>query len=203
MANQDVNTASALADHLAMISRGANAYEFGVFYRTVMTGTGVWRTQAELAKAMNVSRAHVSKALAAARLPQEIVCLFGPKLITFRLAACLNRLIDQFGLDHLLANATRVPINALTTDEILTLLVAGERVESADKPRLSVIDSGTALRLELSDLNILLPYLRQLEGMIGWSVSMILSDPARGPHRPRRYKRRARVEPAAARGKAI
>ncbi|MFX1670957.1 hypothetical protein PWR63_01385 [Paraburkholderia sp. A2WS-5] len=197
MTNQDANIAAALAEHSAMISRGANAYEFGVFYRSLMTRAGLWRTQAELAKAMNVSRAHVSKALAAARLPGEIVGIFGARQITFRLAECLSRLIAEFGVDHLQRNATRVPINARTTDEILRFLAEGEIPESTDKPRLSVIESGKALRLELTDLHIVLPYLTQLEHMIAWSVSVILSDPARGPRRPRRYKRRARVKPAA------
>jgi hypothetical protein len=195
--DHDESSAAALNEHQAMVSRRANAYELGVFYRTLIDGSGKWRTQRDLAEAMNVSRAHVSKAITAAGLPRKLVSIFGPKLITFRLAACLNRLIDQFGLDHLLRNAERAPMDALTTDEILTLLVTGESAESTVQPRLRVIDTGKALRLELPELETVLPHLRQLESMIAWSVSMILSDPGRGPRRPRRYKIRARVRPAA------
>jgi len=75
-------------------------------------------------------------------------------------------------------------------------LVQDAKRHGVRKPRLSVMESGKALRLELTDLHIVLPYLSQLERMIAWSVSMILSDPARGPRRPRRYKRRARVKSA-------
>lgn len=195
MPKQHANVASALAKHMAMCSRGASAYELGLFYRSVISETGVWRTQAELAKAMNVSQAHVSKSLAAARLPREIVALFGPQLVTFRLAASLNNLIDQIGLEHLLANAARLPNGALGTVEILTFLVAGERAEAVEKPRLCIIGRGKALRLEFSELDIVLPHLRQLERMIAWSISMILSEPAHGARRTRRYKRCSRARP--------
>lgn len=173
-----------------MCSRGASAYELGLYYRDLLSGTGLWQTQAELAQAMNVSRAHVSKCLAAARLPQEIVSLFGPEMITFRLAASLTRLIDDLGLEHLLVNATRLPNVVLGTVDILTVLVAGKGAEATDQVRLRV-GRGKALRLELPDPGIVLPHLRQLERMIAWYISTVLSGPAQGNGRPPRYKRRA------------
>lgn len=196
MRDRHTKRARALREHMAICSRGASAYELGLYYRDLLSGTGVWQTQAELAQAMNVSRAHVSKCLAAARLPQEIVSLFGPEMITFRLAASLTRLIDELGLEHLLVNATRLPNVALGTVDILTVLVAGESAEATDQVRLRV-GRGKALRLELPDPGIVLPHLRQLERMIAWSISMVLSVPSNGARPTRRYKRRVRSKSAA------
>lgn len=189
---------SALKQHTTMLSEGATPYELGLFYRSVLAAK-LWQTQSELASAVDVSQSRVSKALSVVTLPREFLQLFGPKRITFRLAARLHQLVEQFGMDNLRANAARIPQGPLTADEALTFLIRGERPTSDEKPRLCLIDQGQALRLDLPDLDRLLPHLEVLESLLAEFIPRIRdsASPKRGRYiMAKRCARRRSVDAA-------
>src|SRR5882762_8723513 len=66
----------AVNQHVRLRERRSSALAYGRFYLDLLERK-IWSTQAELAVGLEVSKGHISKALKAARLPNEVLRTFG------------------------------------------------------------------------------------------------------------------------------
>ena len=196
------NKATANRIHAEMQANGASTYELGLFYRT-MLARQLWPSQTSLAEFFGVSNAQVSRHVAIARLPIEVVEAFGdPTRISFRVGSLLLEALDKFGDAVIAARAKQaVALDYRSVDDILEFVVAN-RIPTRQMTKVSVrlARDKKTLRVELPNMGRLVPYLPKLESFLATAILMfevtLASDAAAATKSRERLARRRTRTPA-------
>lgn len=151
--------------HLAFQRKQASALTYGRFY-TELLRAGVWATQSELAAGLQVSKAQVSKTIKAAKLPPEVLRVFGPEeRISFRVAETIAGLTSAIGPEDLVRRARKIGTRSdLPVAELLDCLARGST--PSDEPKfikMSVGRGGRYIRIESPDIGAMIARLDELE----------------------------------------
>lgn len=119
LSDKDLQFKTASDAHRALQAQTLSAVRFGNFYQSLLS-TGLWNSQASLSRSLGVSKAKISRALMAARLPDEVVEAFdGGEAITYRRAHAIGLLIGALGAGVVrkkrsyCRNCQRLPLSSL------------------------------------------------------------------------------------------
>ncbi|MEM5331417.1 hypothetical protein VSR34_33305 [Paraburkholderia sp. JHI2823] len=169
------NKATAKAVHAGLIAGRASPYEFGVFYRTMLT-QGLWRSQTSIAKDLGLSRAHVTKTLSIARIPPTVVALLGgPARISFRVGPLILSAIDTVGEDGVAARArTAKDLGYVSIEDVLEYVLTNRLPEPREKSavRIRLTRDRKALRIETPIAIRLLRDVGKLEDYMALAFAM-------------------------------
>ena len=160
--------AIATSVHSRMRADGASHYELGLFYKAMLMKR-LWSTHRDLAESLGVSRSNVSKAIALTRIPTEVVeTLGGPKQISFRIGELLLDTIDKTGERVFINRARDAGRLGYTEIEEFFEFVVLDRIPKCipNKVRVGLTRDKRSLRVQISNLDQLLPHLSQLETFI-------------------------------------
>ncbi|OBR54059.1 hypothetical protein A6456_22305 [Paraburkholderia tropica] len=147
--------AAALDDLRALKSRGASAYELGEFFRRLLS-RGVWDSQASIAKAFDVSKSQVSKAIAMTKFPPELVSAFpDPRWITLRIADALSDAIRLQSAEAVVAKVMQAKIRGYTTPEDLIECICAPKMGASHSSEVTVrlTRNKDAFRIEVPRLD--------------------------------------------------
>jgi hypothetical protein len=124
------------------------AVAFGRFFMKLISNK-TWDTQAELSRALTVSKAHVSKAIKAARLPEAVRKVFGDdRRISYRTADVIEEIAGHIGNEKLVVHAIRLGSRVdLGVQDILAALTSGSLPEKPRKVRLAIRRGEDFIRL--------------------------------------------------------
>jgi hypothetical protein len=170
------NKVTAKAVHTKMRANGASPYELGLFYKALLR-RGLWSSKSHLAESLGVSVSNVSKVVALTRIPAEVIdAIGGAKHISFRTGALLLDAIDQIGETVFIARVREAArLNCVSVDDILEFAVFDRIPEGTpNRVRVRLARDNKSLRVEIADLDRLLPHLLRLEMFI--STSFILFE---------------------------
>ncbi|EEF26624.1 conserved hypothetical protein, partial [Ricinus communis] len=90
------NRRTAIAVHNRLCDAKAPMLKLGRFYCS-MLDRGIWDSQKAMSNDLGVSTSTISRTIAAARLPHEVLSLFSDRTLAFRNVSSLNFLVQQFG----------------------------------------------------------------------------------------------------------
>jgi hypothetical protein len=168
----------AVARHALIRKRAYSPVALGRFYQQLLERR-IWPTQAALADGLGISTSQVSRALAAARLPNEVIQAFGDvERITFRVVTALTMLIASMGVDVVRGNAARLPrAPELSVDAVLTAISTGESPRVAALPfKLSAGPGGRYIRIDSPHIARLLPRIPELEAFLSIAITGALKS---------------------------
>jgi hypothetical protein len=161
-----------------MRANGASHYELGFFYKAMLVRR-LWSSQADLAKSLDVSGSSVSKVIALTRIPMEIVeALGGAECISFRIGELLLGAIDKIGQAMFILRVREAVRAGYTgVDDILEFAVF-DRIpkRTPNMVQVRLARDKRSLRVEIPDLDQLLPHLSQLEDFILRAFAMFRAD---------------------------
>jgi hypothetical protein len=168
------NRVTAKAVHTRMRTEGASPYELGCFYKAMLTRR-LWTSHRDLAESLGASRSNVSKAVALARIPAEVVsAIGGSKQISFRIGKVLLHAIDRTGEAVFVSRvheAVRVGYTAV--DDVLEFAIFDRIPRSTPSMvRVRLARDKKSLRVEDPDLDQLLPHIQRLEAFISSSLRL-------------------------------
>ncbi|MFM0147728.1 hypothetical protein [Paraburkholderia sp. RL18-085-BIA-A] len=164
----------ALQQHMLLRDQKAPALTYGRFYQRLL-GVGVFTTQLDLSIGLSVSKGHVSKALKAARLPPEVLRVFGPeRRMSFRVVDALTELAGVIGAKTLTTRAEQLgERSGLTVSEILDSLVRGETPSHLPRSiKMSIGRGGRYIRIESPDIVKMISRLHELETALNLAARM-------------------------------
>lgn len=195
------NKVTARAVHKRMREKGASHYALGCFYKDMLTRR-LWSSQSDLARSFGISKATVSKVIGLTRIPTEVVeAIGGGKHVSFRIGELLLSAIDKIGAAIFISRAREaVRAGLVAVDDILEFAV----FDRIPKPTPSAVQVRLArdkrsLRVEVPDLDQLLPHLSDLEKFITRSFYFfkadVLSRPIAAAEGARRRLRMAAPSP--------
>jgi len=164
-----------------MRANGASHYELGSFYKDMLTRR-LWASQSDLAKSLGVSESNVSRVIALTRIPTEVVkAIGGAEHISFRIGELLLSAIDKIGAAIFVSRvreAVRVGYTAI--DDILEFAVLDRIPEGTPTTvRVHLARDKRSLRVEISDLDQLLPHLSEVEALISRGFALFKADLSR------------------------
>lgn len=162
------NKVTARAVHKRMRGEGASHYALGCFYKDMLTRR-LWSSQSDLARSLGISKSNVSKAIALTRIPVEVVeAIGGAKLVTFRISELLLSAIDRFGAAMFILRVREaVRAGFVALDDILEFAVFDRLPRPTPSAvRVRLARDKKSLRLDVPDLDQLLPHLAELEKSI-------------------------------------
>lgn len=165
----------ALEYHCLLRHRETSALTYGRFYQRLLKA-GVFATQRELSVALSVSKGHVSKALKSARLPGDVLRVFGSEAqVSFRVAEVLAELVQVVGVKTLTTRANQLGTRSdLSATHILDALARGEpRPDSSKSIRMSVGRGGRYIRIESPNIVGLISRLHELETALNLAVRLV------------------------------
>ncbi|MFX1695330.1 hypothetical protein [Paraburkholderia sp. A1RO-1] len=172
------NRVTAIAVHTRMRENGSSHYELGFFYKA-MLARRLWSSQSDLAKSLGVSESNLSKVIGLTRIPMEVVeAIGGPEHISFRIGELLLEAIDQFG-DAMFVTRVReaVRVGYAAVDDILEFAVF-DRIPrcTPNIVRVRLARDKRSLRVEIPDLDQLLPHLSKLENFLSGFFMMFKAE---------------------------
>ncbi|MGF6652779.1 hypothetical protein OKW34_003368 [Paraburkholderia youngii] len=155
------NQGTAIATHKRLKAANESLVVIGRFYLALIE-QGLWPTQKALASELGVSGAHMSRMLAAARLPEEVLRAFGDRhAFSFADIATLQFLVKENGEQVIKQRARAVPQNTRPED-VLGILTTGKR--SAPRGiRIRLGRDRKHLRVESPNIERLIPRIEELE----------------------------------------
>ncbi|MBB2984315.1 hypothetical protein FHX57_006412 [Paraburkholderia tropica] len=192
---QSLNKRTARSMHAQMQELDASRYEVGLFYRGVLRQQ-IWPSQREMAKALGVSTSSVSRLIALASIPGEVVSALGsPNELSFR--------VGELVLGALRVSGERVVIERAKEAKRLGYPEVEERIEyivsnripqqSVAKIRVRLARDKQSLRVEMPQLLRLMPHLSALEEWLSNSITFfeasVLSQVAVAAHDAREARR--------------
>ncbi|WP_125483232.1 hypothetical protein [Caballeronia choica] len=129
---------------------------------------GEWNTYSECARVLNVSRRHISDAVAIGQIPDAVRYLFWETDLTFAIGRRLLALKNELGADEMLVRARRVEpmfkVAGRTAENILTELRAEHiRPSNFFRVRIKKGRGPNRLVIECRDAELLLRYRREME----------------------------------------
>lgn len=158
------NRRTAVAVHRRLRDANAPLIKLGMFYRAMLERK-IWGNQKSMATELGVSTAQLSRMVVAARLPQEVLALFGEKQqLAFRDVATLNTLIHQYGEAEIAKRASAILPGAPLGD-IFSLLTTGRRVPRKGV-KVSIARGGKYLRVEAPNLAQIAPRVKEVEEVL-------------------------------------
>ena len=160
-----------------MRANSASHYELGLFYQAMLKRR-LWSSHRDLAESFGVSRPNVSKAIALARIPSEVVnAIGGAEHISFRVGALLLDAIDQIGEALFIRRAREaVRVGFTAVDDILEFVVFDRIPQPApNKIQVHLARDKKSLRVDIPDLDDLLPHLPRVEAFISTAFVMFKS----------------------------
>jgi hypothetical protein len=164
----------AIRHHAKLREQKASAPTYGRFYQCLLDHK-VWTTRRELSIELSISKGHVSKAINAARLPPEVLQVFGPaRRVSFRVTGALSELVAVVGVEKIIARAEQLGERPdLTVTQVLDCLVRG--VTPNREPRafeLSVGRGGRYIRIDSPDILKMISRLHELETALNLAMEM-------------------------------
>ncbi|WP_186057947.1 hypothetical protein [Burkholderia gladioli] len=145
---------SAIAAHGRLRVGGASILHLGWFYMAMLE-RALWPTQATMASDLQVSASNVSRSMAAARLPRELVDAAGGEArMTFSVADTFDFLVSRLGAAVVTERAQKLP-PGLSVKEIEHALVTGVSPRS-DQIRVSISANRKHLIVESDELSSVL-----------------------------------------------
>jgi hypothetical protein len=151
---------TALALHKRLRETKAPLIDMGRFY-LFMVEQGRWATQKTMASDLGVSTAQVSRLVAAARLPEELLELFANKALVFSDIATLHMLVRQFGKTEIANRAKGVPLEC-SLEDIFSILTTGKKPPRKGV-RISIVRGQKYLRVDVPKFAQIAPQIRELE----------------------------------------
>ncbi|WP_321936241.1 hypothetical protein [Paraburkholderia sp. J8-2] len=171
------NKVTAIAVQARMRANAASHYELGLFYQAMLKRR-LWSSHRDLAESFGTSRPNVSKAIALARIPSEVVdAIGGAKHISFRIGALLLGAIDKIGEALFIRRAREaVRVGYTAVDDILEFAVF-DRIpqRTPNKIQVHLARDKKSLRVDIPDLDELLPHLPRVEAFISTAFVMFKS----------------------------
>ncbi|TDN59104.1 hypothetical protein [Paraburkholderia sp. BL10I2N1] len=164
--------------HSDMREERASTVAIGRFYACLMQAK-VWASQAALSVGLGVSKAHVSRHLKAARLPDEVIKTFGDdRRISFRTIDLLEQLSKEIGEDRLRQHAIQLGMRKdLSPRDILVALATGSASELPSQVvRLSVHRGERYIRLDSPHIRRLSKDLPNLEAKLNLALKLLGFD---------------------------
>lgn len=171
------NRVTAIAVQARMRANSASHYELGLFYQAMLKRR-LWSSHRDLAESFGVSRPNVSKAIALARIPSEVVnAIGGAEHISFRIGALLLDAIDKIGEARFIRRAREaVRVGFTAVDDILEFVVFDRIPQPApNKIQVHLARDKKSLRVDIPDLDDLLPHLPRVEAFISTAFVMFKS----------------------------
>ncbi|HKR46366.1 MAG TPA: hypothetical protein VJU59_43030 [Paraburkholderia sp.] len=162
------NKVTARAVHKRMRAEGASHYALGCFYKDMLTRR-LWSSQSDLARSLEISKSNISKAIALTRIPMEVVeAVGGAKHVSFRIGELLLSAIDKFGAAMFISRVREaVRAGFVALDDILEFAVFDRLPRPTPRAvRVRLARDKKSLRLDIPDLDQLLPHLSDLEEFI-------------------------------------
>lgn len=166
---------TAIAVHARLRASSAAPVQLGRFYVAILERR-LWPTQQELAQACGVSSATVSRSIAIAAFPAEVLGAFdNGERLTYRTANTVQALIAALGNEVVRANARRVRRgDSQSIDDIITTIAAGKTPPSANsRLKLTVARDRRYIRIDSSQIDRLIPRLKQIEDLL---MVFVLAD---------------------------
>ncbi|WP_429496276.1 hypothetical protein [Paraburkholderia youngii] len=158
------NQRTAIATHKRLKAANESVVVMGRFYLALIE-RGLWPTQKALASELGVSGAHMSRLLAAARLPDEVLRAFGDRhAFSFTDIATLQLLVKENGEQVIQQRARDVPQNARPED-VLGILTTGKR-PAPRGIRVTLGRDGKHLRIESPNIKRVIPRIEELERIL-------------------------------------
>ncbi|MEX3639631.1 hypothetical protein [Paraburkholderia sp. BR14320] len=158
------NQRAAIATHTRLKAANESLVVMGQFYLALIE-RGLWPTQKALASELGVSGAHMSRMLAAARLPEEVLRAFGDRhAFSFTDIATLQLLVKEKGEQVIKQRAQAVPQNARPED-VLGALTTGKRPAPLGI-RVRLGRDRKHLRIESPNIERVIPRIEELEQIL-------------------------------------
>ncbi len=161
--------------HREMRASGASHYELGSFYKDMLTRR-LWSSQSDLAKSLGVSESTVSRVIDLTRIPTEVVeAIGGARHISFRIGGLLLSAIDRIGAAVFVSRVREaVRMGYAAVDDILEFAVF-DRIPKVTPTtaRVRLARDKRSLRVEIPDLDELLPHLATLEACFLTALDMM------------------------------
>jgi len=170
------NRRTATALHNRLRAEKSPMLQLGRFYNA-MLNRGVWDSQKAMAEDLGVSPATLSKTIASARLPVEVLRVFGSRPIGFRNLSSLNLLVKQVGEAEIIRRALSIPPGTLT-DEIFAVLTTGKK-PSRMRVRVSISANAEYLRVDVPNMALVAPRVKELEELLNAMLGSAVSEPRR------------------------
>lgn len=168
-----LNKRTARTTHDELQASGASRYEIGVFYRAALSQQ-IWASQREMADALGVSTSGVSRFLALANIPVEVVEALGsPNDLTARVGELLLGALKLSGKSTLVRRAIDAKrLGYKETNELIEYIVS-DRIpqQNVGKIRVRLARDKKSLRVELPELLRLVPHLSRLEEWLSASIT--------------------------------
>lgn len=159
---------NAIHVHATLPDSSCTPAELGRFYIDILKRR-LWASQTELAKSLGVSTSILSRSMAIARLPNEIISLAGgPEKITFRLGRRINDLIEELGIEAVVRNAANVrPNRSRSTHDLLAALENGGVPPLPGQPiSVSLDKSNGFIRIESPYISDIAAHLTLIEDLL-------------------------------------
>ena len=158
----------AISVHAKLRDSGCTPAALGRFYIDILKQR-LWPSQAELAKSLGVSTSILSRAMAIARIPNEITSLIGgPEKITFRLGKRIDDLIEELGIEAVVRNAANLRSNrSRSTHDLLAALANGGDPPLSGQPiSVSLDKSNSFIRIESPYISDIAAHLTLIEDLL-------------------------------------
>ncbi|RQN37299.1 hypothetical protein EHZ25_20340 [Paraburkholderia tropica] len=170
---QSLNKRTARSMHAQMQELDVSRYEVGRFYRGVLRQQ-IWPSQRDMANALGVSTSSVSRLIALARIPAEVVSALGsPNELSFRVGELVLGALKVSGERAVIERAMEAKrlgyqkveerIEYIVSDRVPQQNVGGIRVRLARDKQ--------SLRVEIPQLLRLMPHLSALEEWLSSSIT--------------------------------
>ncbi|RQS45127.1 hypothetical protein [Burkholderia sp. Bp8986] len=152
--------------HLELRRVGAPPVVLGRFYRELLDRK-LWPTQAQLAAALSVSKAIVTRSIQASLLPPEVIESFGgPDHVSFRAAEFATRLIRKIGSEVVARRALTVPPGAAPVNVKSILCTGVAQAKDDFALRLSPGATGRYIRIDSPNIQRVIPHLSLLQDLM-------------------------------------
>ncbi len=176
--NNELERHTALIKHARLRADSASAVTLGRFYEHLLRNK-LWDSQTSLAADLGISAAQVSRARAAARLPDEVIQTLenGDGCgITFRKARAIELLIEALGAAVVQQNARLLRHSSqLTLDAFVSAVIGARKDSGTPLIRLVADERAMHIRIESPEIRRLFPHIAQLEGFLSTAVRAVLA----------------------------
>ncbi|MEX3935778.1 hypothetical protein AB4Y32_28920 [Paraburkholderia phymatum] len=157
------NRRTAIAVHRRLCDEKAPMLKLGRFYCS-MLDRGIWDSQKVMSTELGVSRFKLSRTIAAARLPEEVVALFSGRTLAFRNVSSLHVLVAQFGEAEVIKRASTIP-SGTPLDDIFAILTTGKKAPRQGV-RVSIAAGAKYLRVDVPNMALVAPRVNELEELL-------------------------------------
>ncbi|WP_321853354.1 hypothetical protein [Paraburkholderia tropica] len=167
------NKRTARSIHAELQVLDVSRYEVGLFYRGVLRQQ-IWASQREMAKALGISTSCVSRLIALAGIPAEVVSALGsPNEFSFRVGELLLGALKVSGERAVIERAREAKRLGYPEVEERIEYIVSNRIpqQGVGKIRVRLARDKHSLRVEMPQLLRLMPHLSALEEWFSNSIT--------------------------------